>query len=111
MKNVVNKADSTGLVSATKAKDSGAKPPPITKEVIEWLAKGRIHDRDQTASMQNELQKSRYELMSIRQSGLSKQIDVAKRLGDSMMRDFADTEPSRSRIEYDVSIDFAAIAN
>lgn len=100
---VVNRADASGLVSGTKAEDAGVRPPALSKELMEWLARGRIRERTESMEEQNELQKSRYEMMSLRQSGFSKQVQLANRLSGSVMRDMADNESSELRIESDVS--------
>lgn len=83
---IVHRADASGLVSTSKDDDS-IKPPPISKEVIEWLSHERLNKNQANIELHKEIESQRFELMLQRQVNAARQMRLASRMEASLMRD------------------------
>ena len=96
---VINRADASGVVSARRAEDRGLVAPALSREVLEWLARGRVDKGLEWLGGQRELTQLRQEVMSVRQEGVSKQLELARRLSDSMQKDLSSAMLSSLRFD------------
>lgn len=99
---IINRGDSSGLVTTTKD-DPGLKPPPISKEVIEWLSKERMSRSQESMEAQNEIQSQRHSLMMQRQINAARQMRIAGRLSGLLTREILGNDLNDRRLESQVS--------
>ena len=99
---IIQKADSSGLIVTSLASNgSSLSPPPLTKEVIEWLSHERIDNSERSLELQNALQSRRHDMMMQRQHGAAKQMRLANRLSSLLARQMADNGLNEQKIESD----------
>lgn len=100
---IIQRADSSGLTTTTLASNgTDLEPPPLSKEVIEWLSRERLLESDSSIELQRELQTKRVDMMMQRQVGAARQMRLANRLSGLLARQMANNELDEERIEVDL---------
>jgi hypothetical protein len=101
---IIQRADASGLTTTLLASNgSSISPPPLTKEVIEWLSKERLKGSERSIELQNEVQTRRHDLMMQRQVGAARQMRLANRLSGLLARELVDNELDERRVESDLN--------
>lgn len=104
---IIHKADSSGLQTTTKTLDELADlsgtPPPMSKDVIEWMARERLARKNSDLEWRRDLQAMRKDLMNNRETGANRHLRLATLRDASMMREFYNFDLNERLIDSEVS--------
>jgi len=100
---VVNQADATGLLVTTTSDTVYAKPPAVSKDIIESSARERIEKSEISVNLHKEVDMERHEMMLARQLGAARHLRRANRLSGTLLRETLDQDLSERFFNSEVS--------